>query len=73
MPESIKVFIERPIIVTGQMVADWVTTAYEGGITYWACDNEYLDADLFMELDNDDVALERFNTFIMSPFNRWRG
>jgi len=24
------------------------------------------------ELDNDDVALERFNTFIMSPFNRWR-
>lgn len=24
------------------------------------------------ELDNDDVALERFNREIMSPFNRWR-
>jgi hypothetical protein len=53
---EIKVFIERPIKITAQMVADWVTTAYEGGIAYWACDNVYLDAMLHSELYNDDIS-----------------
>jgi len=53
---TLDLFIERKVTITAQMVADWVTTAYEGGIQYWATTQAYLDKALFAELEADDLS-----------------